>query len=875
MTRFRALSLLAARESRFARRRLLLFLSAISLGVAALVATEGLVGGMSAAVRDQSRALLGADLLLSSRQPFGERAEATLDSLAAEGASVARVTSFASMALAPESGGTRLVQVRAAEPGFPFYGRIETEPAGVWGELQTGRNAIVDPALLVALGAEVGDSLALGQTRFRIAGVLERLPGDVEIASAFAPRVFVPARWLEETGLIQFGSRVDYGAYLRFVDAGAADRAAEAIRDPLRPERVRVRTAGEQQRSLSDALGQLGSYLGLVGVFALLLGGIGVASAMAAYMKQKVETIAILRCLGATAPQVFTIYLLQALAMGLAGAMVGVALGLLVQWLLPQLLAGLLPVEVELGLDGVAVATGLGVGVWVAVAFALLPLLQTRRISPLGALRQRVEPLRPPRRDWLRWGGWSIVVGSVLALVVVQAGELRLGAAVAAGIAAALGVLWLLAWSVTRLLRRLPLRGLPYPLRQGLANLYRPGNQTLAVMLALGFGVLLLATLLLTQHNLLRPLRIAEAADAPNLLLWDVQEDQAPAITELLRERGLPVVQRAPIVPMRIAALNGQDVRSFWSETDAGFATDPTAEGDPAPADGEGDGVEREADQPSRWAVRREYRSTFRDTLVASEEIEAGEWWTGGGDRDAAALAPVSLEEGVAEELGVGIGDQITWDVQGVEIPTRITSLRRVDWARFEPNFFAVFPPAVLAEAPQTWVLLTRARSPSERAQVQRVVVQRFANVAILDLTLLQDALNQVIGRVSLVIRFLAGFSLATGFVVLLGAVASGRLQRIREGVLLKTLGATRRQIGAILATEYLLLGTLAALTGGALAVGAGWALARWLFEVPFGVPWGSLLVLAGATALLTAAVGVWAGREVFGRTPLEALREE
>ena len=212
---------------------------------------------------------------------------------------------------------------------------------------------------------------------------------------------------------------------------------------------------------------------------------------------------------------------------------------------------------------------------------------------------------------------------------------------------------------------------------------------------------------------------------------------------------------------------------------------------------------------------------------------------------------------------------------RGVRIPTRVASLRRVDWARFEPNFFAVFPPAALAGAPQTWVLLTRAPGPTERAQVQRAVVQRFANVAVLDLTLLQEALNQVIGRVSLVIRFLAGFCLATGFIVLLGAVASGRLQRVRESVLLKTLGATRRQIGAILATEYLLLGTLAALTGTVLALAAGWALARWLFQVPFGVPWGSLLALGIAVALLAGITGVWAGREVFGRTPLEALREE
>ncbi|MDQ3604759.1 MAG: FtsX-like permease family protein, partial [Gemmatimonadota bacterium] len=280
--------------------------------------------------------------------------------------------------------------------------------------------------------------------------------------------------------------------------------------------------------------------------------------------------------------------------------------------------------------------------------------------------------------------------------------------------------------------------------------------------------------------------------------------------------------------------------------------------------------------QPGGWALRREYRSTFRDTVVSSERVREGRWWAASGETPApGSPGEVSLERGVAEELGVGVGDRITWDVQGVEIPTVITSLREVDWARFEPNFFAVFPPAVLEGAPQTWVVLTQVADDGARARLQRETVERFPNISALDLTQVQAAVDETIGRISLVIRFLALFSIATGFVVLLGAVSVGRLQRIRESVLLKTLGATRRQIGSILFFEYLLLGTLASLIGVALAIGVGWALSRWLFRVGFGVPALPLAGLGTVVALLAVAVGLWASREVYRRTPLEALREE
>jgi putative ABC transport system permease protein len=850
----RTLLALAWRESRFARRRLLLFLSAISLGVAALVAVQGFASNLSRGVRDQARALLGADAAFVSRQPFGERTEAVLDSLRAGGVPVARVTSFASMALHPATGATRLVQVRAPEPGFPFYGEIRTRPEGLWPRMQQGRNIVVDPGLMISLGAQPGDSLSIGEARFRILGALDRVPGDVEIASAFAPRVFLPAAHLDETRLVGFGSRIDYEAFVRLPAAGEADRLVAAYRPVLRAERTRLRTAEEQQQSLEEALGRLSSYLGLIGVFALLLGGIGVASAMRAYMAQKVDTVAVLRCLGATARQVFGIYLLQAAMMGLAGALLGVALGVAVQWVLPWLAAGLLPVDVDLRPDGLAVATGLVVGVWTALIFALLPLLQVRRVSPLGALRRQVEPLGPARGDPLRWTAWAALGASVVLLLVLQLRDLRVGLGVAGGVAATTLVLWLAAIGVMRLVRRLPRERWAYTVRQGVANLYRPGNQTPTVVLALGFGVFLIATLLLTQHNLLRPLRVGDEATRANLLLWDVQEDQQAPLASLLRDGGFPVLQQAPIVPMRIAAINGQEVRPFAGGQPP---EDEVEEGGPG--------------QPSGWAVRREYRSTYRDSIVASEQLLAGRWWEPGtGDG-----AQVSLERDVATELGVNVGDRIDWDVQGVRIPTVVTSLREVDWARFEPNFFAVFPAAALEAAPQTWVMLTRAETPEARARVQGAVVERFSNVSAVDLTLVQEALDDVIGRVSTVIRFLAAFSIATGFVVLLGAIATNRLQRIRESVLLKALGATRRQIAAILFSEYLVLGLLAALTGILLATGAGWALARWVFNVPFEVAPLPLAALGLAVATLAVAIGLWASQEVFSHTPLEAIREE
>jgi len=863
MTARRLLSL-AFRESRFARRRLFLFLSAISLGVAALVAVQGFASTMKREMSAQARAMLGADVQLQSRDPFGPRTTEVLESLARGGIEIARVTSFASMARHADNGATRLVQVRAAEPGFPFYGTIETSPAGQWASLHDDRNAVVEPALLVALGAEIGDVIEIGKARFRIIGELHRMPGDIEIASSFAPRVFIPAQYVEETELLGYGARVTYEAFLRVPDPELAETIDDGFRPIWRAERVRSRTLQEQQEQMDEALGMLGRYLGLVGVFALLLGGIGVASAMSAYMSRKVDSIAVLRCLGATSREVLALYLLQAGAMGLAGALVGVLAGAVVQWVLPRMLTGLLPVDVPIRVDGPAALTGVIAGVATALAFALLPLLEIRTVSPLRALRRRVEPLAARGQDKLRLGTAVALVVGVVALIVYQAHDVFAGLGIAAGIGITLLALWLAARACTKLLRRAPHAGFPFTFRQGIANLYRPGNQTMTVVVALGFGAFLLATLVLTQANLLRPLT-ANSETRFNLVLLDVQVDQIEPVRDVLATHGIEVLDGVPLVSMRIAAVKGEPVRRFL-EDELVLGADGSLRSED---------VEPDEGRPRRWALRREYRSTFRETLTESERLVAGSWWTERNASDGEAPFAVSLEQDIARDLGVTIGDRIDWDIQGVTIPTVVTSLRAVEWARLEPNFFAVFEPDALRDAPQMWVLLARAETAEARTTAQRDVVALHPNVSVIDLTLVQAALDEVIGRVSLVIRFLAAFSVATGFVVLLGSVATGRLERIRESVLLKTLGATRRQIGAILLSEYALLGLLAVLVGAGLSLAASWALARFLFDVPFEAAFAPMLAIAVVIVALSAAIGLSASREVFRTTPMEALREE
>ena len=841
---------LAWRESRTARRRLLLYMSSISLGVAALVAIDSFSANIVQSVKDQSRSLMGGDVSFNSSKPFPPAVDSLFDSLSHHGFSFARLTTFPSMAVVPRNSGTRFAQVRGVTDNYPFYGGVTTEPAGRWSLLTQGPNAIVDPSILTSLNARIGDTLRLGFGTFTIVATIKDVPGAAGIAEMLGPRIFIPAKYVAETQLLVFGSTADRTVLAKLPPGVDPDKFVKPFKKRLDDQQVRTRTVTQTEMSTQDAIENLTDFIAIVGLVALLLGGIGVASGVRAFVARKIDTVAVLRCLGASSGQVMTIYVVQAAAMGLLGAAAGAALGVAIQFLLPRALTGFLPIDVKVTLVPTAVLTGLAVGGWIALIFALRPLLALRNVSPLQTLRRDTDAdvLRMRWTDAPRIVVNAALVLSVVGIALSRAQTTRQAFAISAATGAAILALAVsagfLSWAARKGLRT----RWPYVFRQGVANLYRPGNQTRAVTLALGFGAFLVSTLYLVQSNLLRRFTTAATEARGNVVFFDVQQDQAAGVDSIVR-RGNEVVQLAPVVTMRIAAINGKRVTDMK----------PRARGQPGRAP---------------WALRREFRSTYRAKPAASETIVAGKWFSDSAVKYARDTGEISLEEGIANELEVKIGDVISWNVQGVEIPTRITSLRKVIWTRFEPNFFVVFAPPVLKGAPNQYVMLAQVKDPAAVTLLQREVVNRFPNVSSIDLTAIKRTVDRIVGKVSLAIRFMALFSLAVAIPVLFSAVSATRRERIREGVLLKTLGATRGQIARILLAEYSLLGLMGGLTGMLLSLAGGWAVVRYIFKTPFAPAFVPVAGIAAAIVGLTLLIGLLAGRDVFKETPVTALRD-
>lgn len=841
----------ARREMRAALRRLFWHALSLTLGVAALVALQSFRASVDDAVALEARELLGADVQLRSRTPFSDgtvRAFAELEELArsrqAEG------VSFASMALGVPSRRTRLVQIRAVERDFPYYGDIETEPAGLWNGFGASRSVIVDPAVLIQLDLEIGDGLKLGGSEFEITGSVGKAPGTVGPTGEFLPRVYLPPQFVEETGLLREGSLAWYVLYFRVDDLEPVERWQERHAALLKTERVRIRTSATYQEELSDSFRHFTGYLGLIGLSALLLGGIGIATGVRAFVTERLDHAALLRSLGATQLEVLSIYLLQASLLGLFGASVGVGLGLAAQYLLPALISAYMPLEITQGARPSIVLAGLVLGAGAAALFSIWPLLELREVSPLRALRRDYQS---ENRSQLRQRVGMVVSVAIALLLgsLWQAPFWHHALFFAAGLGAALLVLLgLSALFIQKLRAYLPVRA-PYWLRQGVAALFRPRNQALASILAIGFGITIITTLQIVESNLLTRLQVDHRPHRPNLVLFDVQTDQREAVENFLRENNAPLLEQAAIIPARIASINGEDVR--------------------------GPGRGRGGSRPARGSGRNgdgmlghEYRLTYTDQLRETETIVSGEWW---GPEAQTSPYPVSVEIGLAHELDLELGDRIRWDIQGVFVESHITNLREVDWGRFATNFFVVFAPGALEGAPQSSVYLTRLDAEAERSALQSGLVEAFPNVSALDATVLLRAVDSIIGKVALAIRALALISLATGFVILIGAVSSSRHARLRELLLLRTLGADQALLRRVVVSEYAVLGALAASAGVAIAMLLSAALVRFLFEQRVVFPWLVLIGVLIGSILFSVVLGWLVSRPPREVPPLAALR--
>ena len=843
MERLKFLLRLAYRDSRKNRGRLFLFMSSIILGISALVAINSFNYNLIRDIDNQSKTLLGADLRINANKALTDSLQIIVDSLPGDSAVEKELFS---MAYIPKSDGSQFVRIKAIEGDFPFYGEINTEPELASEVYQSKGTVLVDDGMMLEHELEIGDSIKLGKEFFKVEGRLKSVFGSIGLGSGFAPAVYMPLAMLPQTDLVQPGSLVDYSYYYKLPPDFDTEKWEDepGRRQAFRSESFRVTTLQDQKRNLDEAFSGLNSFLNLIALVSLILGCLGVASSVYIYIKNKIPTIAVLRCLGLKGSHAFWTYFIQVSVLGFIGVILGAIIGSGIQLVLPEVLKDILPYEVDLKISPRAVLEGVVIGSVVTALFSVVPLLGVRRISPLRTLRASVETVEG-KRDFLKWFIYFLIVAVLWSFLLFLTGDRSVSTGFTVGILAGFAVLSIVAGSVMYILRRAFPSRWPFVLRQGLANLYRPNNQTRILIISIGLGTAILTILFVIQGLLISNVDSMDAGDQPNTILYGIETNQKEELARLTEDFNLPLTQQVPIVTMRLAGWQGKTKAEWMADTTR------TA---------------------SRWAINREARVSYRDTLESDEKLLEGSLRP---MRNPSDSVFISLEEGFAEALDVGLGDELVWNVQGAMIKTYVGSLREIEFRSMRTRFFILFPEGVLEKAPQFHVLVTKAPNNTVLAEYRREVVKTFPNISVVDLGSILATLNDILTKISYVIKFMAGFSILTGLIVLISSLFLSKFQRIKESVLLRTLGAGTGQIFKIQATEYFILGALSAATGIVLAIVGSYLIARYQLELDYAFNWIPILSIFLFIVSLTVIIGLFNSREVISMSPLEILRKE
>ncbi len=832
---------LALKDARYNFNRLFLFISSIVIGIAALVAINSFNINLQQDINNQSKELLGADLVIESRnKTFDTTFLKSIDSLKYRMTGDVR---FASMVFFPKNQGTRLIQVKALDGDFPFYGKVELLNSETFEGFYKKDGAMIDESLAIQYDIQINDSLKLGNGKFVILGIVKKFPGNTNISTTFSPSVYIPYHRLESTGLIQFGSRYDYNKYLMVPEA-ELEALIEKLRPMLREYGYGYDDVEERKEDLGRGFQNLYRFFNLLTFVALILGSIGVASSVHIYIREKRDSAAILRCLGASGWQIFNVFFIQIAAFGFLGTLIGVLHGIGIQLLLPYVVKDFIPVAVNISLQWIPVIEGFAIGLIMATLFAFLPLSNIRLIPPLSLFRSMIEGMG--RRSRFRSFIIVLIVLFPWLFAVFQSESWLYGSVFYAGLLITFGSLWLLARGSIWFLQKYFPTKFNFIWRQSLANLFRPNNQTTIMIVVIGLGAFLISVMSLIQNSLLEQVEFVGSGDRSNTVVFDIQPHQKEDIIELVKDYNFPVQQMVPIVTTRINAVKGKTVKEWQDDTTR---------------------------QIPNWALTREYRVTYRDSLISSEELVEGRFYPDKSEIDDSVF--ISIETGLAERMNLILKDEVVFNVQGVPVKTFVGSIRKVDWQRIQTNFMIVFPEGVLDGAPQFNVLITRIDEKDKSAMFQQDLVRLFPNVSAIDLTLILETLDSIFDKVAMVIRFMALFSVITGLFVLSGAVINSKFARLKDNVLLRTIGASKKQLVSMTLIEYAYLGILAGLTGSLLALIASWALSVYFFKMLFFPDFISLILIWLIIIALTIIIGWINTRSIVNKPPLVILRKE
>ena len=854
------------RELRASWRRLLFFFVCVALGVGAIVALRSVIQNVRESMVREARAMMASDITIGTQRPWTPEVRSRIEERLAAAPVRARTeaTEVATMVRAAGEGTVaRMVELRAVQPDFPFYGQMELEGGVAYShELLRGNGVLVRPELLAQLRLARGDSILIGGKPFVIRGVLLKEPGRRAGAFSLGPRIYIDYVDLAQTGLLTFGSRARYEILLKVDDSGV-DELTRLLRQDFRENFVGAWSYRQAETDISEDMARAENYLSLVGFVIVVLGGIGVWSVTRVFVKQKIRSIAILKCVGATTRQVLATYVVQVLLLGLVGSSLGIALAALGLSAVPETMIVALGGQ-SLALTGSAVAQGLAVGLLVSLLFSLVPLLEVRRVKPLLLLRggdPAMAAFSAARgggwREWIAHLDWLQVgcaVAVSAALVVIaswQAASWQVGLIVCGGFAGLALILQGAAWLLVRAVR--PLADTPvFALRHAVRGLRRPGNQTRVILMAVGLGAFFVLGVRALQSNLLEEFSLELDKGGPDMFLIDIQQDQVERVRGFLEQRRAadgPPPRLIPTLRARVTAVKG-------------------SAGD----------LENVRDVRGRGGLGREFVITYRDHLEANETLMKGEFWTGRGPlpRDASELE-VSIERSIHERSRINVGDLMRFDVLGRVVEARVTSVRDVEWEDSRNGgFMFVFRPGPLSEAPHTYIGIIRApEATTERAALQHELITAFPNVSAIDVREVLSSVQGVIDNVTLAITIVGGIALFGGVLILIGAVAMTKFQRVYEAAILRTLGASTRTLTSMLAAEYTTLGLLSGIIGAAGAFALSWAVCRFVFEIDWRpTPW-LMVIGAAATTTLVGGIGVIASADVLRKKPLATLRAE
>ena len=835
----------------------------VAVGVAALVGVRGFSESFRRTLGAEARSLMAGDL--SARlfhQPTAEEKDkiAAIERQGSGGIRSTWTTETISMASVPPDPAPLLVSLKAVDPAeYPYYGQAELAPAMSLAHALDGDSAVVAEEFLIRLNAKVGQTLRLGGRNFRIAAVLEQEPDRMTAGAGMGPRVMISQAALERTGLLAPGSRASQRLLIKLPDSvpsGVAGKASAAV-DPVAMRKqledalpdAQVMDFREGNPALSQGLDNSTAILSLICLVAMVLGAIGVAMAMHAHLEQRMDMLAILKAVGAGSADLLRIFLLQTLGLGLAGGVLGVAAGVGVMAALPAVFGKLLPVHAALEFPWRSALAGLGTGLLTTLLFCLPPLLDVRTVRPVLVLRRLVEQGPEGIGGWIaRWWARRLQLGISVGVVLALGGiawalsdSAKVGTWFAVLFTIALVVLLVLAWVSLRTLRfllnRVRLR-LPSSVRHGLSNLYRPGNQSAAVMAALGTGVMLILAVFLMQAALLRDLRETASPKLPNIFLVDITTGEIAGVKDFFQhQQGVSqALDLMPVVTGRFVSINGQTLEQLKGQ----------------------------------HFPRRMLESaalSWSDAPPAGDKVTQGKWWTDAGANE------LAVSEGVAQRLHLGVGSAVELEVGGTERKLKVAAVYRADGQHLGMQVSFILPSGQLKDEAATWYGGAHI-DPKQVAAMERALFVAFPSITVVNLADVLDRIESVVDQVTFVVRFLAGFSIFAGLMILASSIASTRFRRMREAVVLKTLGATRMRIVRTFSVEFSVLGLLA----GSVGVVFANLLTRVLLhrlEVGFHIEWTATLIALVGTAVLATATGWIASYRILGLRPLEVLREE